>query len=209
MGLRRIFRLLSLAVMAGLVGGSGTVRLLAAPELRPPLVGVTLASGVIVPSQEAVRSLYGRTQVPFHGQVNFFLGRGFSLFAGVRYVRQKGSTQVAGRTIVEEHHPLEFRMVSARAGPEFSVSLRAVHFTMGMGLSHNWVQERWLDVPLNNDLKKWGLFVRAGIDLDLGRQWAIILRLEYSTVPTGRKTALGPRVNLGGNEVILGLLFRL
>jgi len=206
-----ISKLFFVAAALSIMALAGSVGLRAGSSELPfrPRVGLSLASGAFRADQDSFRALYGAVQAPFHGQVDVFLTRKISLFAGFRYLRKKGFTQIVGPVIVEEHHPLEFAVSSARAGIGFRLPARRFAFHLGIGGSFSQIRERWLDLPLDKALKGAGLFVNLGAGFEISRRWEIFARLEYSTLPTDLSSALEPMVNLAGTEAVLGLMFKL
>ena len=179
------------------------------PSPFRPWLGISAASGAFYAGQGSFRSLYGDVQAAIHIQADVHLSRKIFLFAGFRTLQTKGATAVIGTGIADEHYSLEFRVSSIRAGLGFRLPIRRFALRLGVGGSFNSVRERWLDFPEDEALKAAGFFGNIGFGFELGRRWEIFSRLEYATIPTDSGSALQSKVNLGGFEAVLGLMFKL
>jgi len=195
--------MVAVMTLAGLSG------LQASSNDRPVRLGISLAAGAFRADQGSVRSLYGVVQTPFHAQVDVFILRRVSVFAGFRYLSSDGSTRIVGPVIAEEQHPLRLRVSSFRAGACVFIPAGRFMLQAAIGGSYSRVRERWLDLPLDAALGGPGLFARLGAGYPLGRNWEIFSRFEYSTLATGEGSLLEPSVSLGGAEAVLGLMFKI
>jgi hypothetical protein len=175
----------------------------------PPWKGsFSLGTGIFYASQGDLRTLYGTLSVPFHAQLDLRVGGPFAVFGAYRYLGGRGSTVIVDPSFEEESFGLKLVVHSIRAGFRLDSSLGRSKIFAQVGGAFNLYKESWEETEIAVDGKVAGIFLAAGAEIPIGRAWAVQVRLEYASIPTGQGGLLESDVELGGVDAVLGIVYR-
>jgi hypothetical protein len=173
---------------------------------RAQELSISLAAGSFRASEEAYRGIYG-SSVPFSVDVWLKLKGPFGLGAGFATLGDKGKAVPMGEGGAE--YPVKLRRTSIPVVVFYQLGLKAVDIRLGAGLGAHRYEETWETVDLGFKGSKVSprFFAAASVDL-LGRL-SLFGSAIYDTVPTGAGSPLVGKVNLGGVQILGGILFRI
>ena len=80
---------------------------------------------------------------------------------------------------------------------------------MGGGASYCWYEERWEDLDIATEGKKWGPLLSFLAGYRLSPRWSVFGNIRYEPMPTGKSSLLVPEVKLGGLKIGAGVMFYL
>jgi len=187
--------------LAGLVVGLGLAGAARAQELS-----ISLAAGSFSASQAAYRRIYG-SGVPLAADVWLKLKGNIGFSAGFSRLTDKGRAVPLGEDGAE--YPLKFRRTSIPVIAFYQIDLNAVAVRFGAGLCFHRYEETWETVDLGfKGNKASPRFVIAASVALLGR-FSLFGSLTYDTIPTGAGSPLVQAVNLGGLQLLGGVVFRI
>ncbi|MGB8951492.1 MAG: outer membrane beta-barrel protein [Candidatus Aminicenantales bacterium] len=192
-----------------LLSGWGRPLLFSQTEQKASLLTISFAAGVFCPLQESFRELYGSAQIPVSLQVNYRFSEEFFVFTGLRYLQSSGKSKIVGPEYVSESYDLKFSMMSVRLGFFFTFKTGQFVPHAGIGANYNFYREKWEDLNYEVSDRKLGLLVLAGTEYTLNRILSLVGGIEYSSIQTNSGSKLESRVDLGGFEFYLGILFKL
>jgi len=172
-------------------------------------VGLSVTAGVGLPSDEVFRDVYGSTMVPIAAQVDWRIGTsGFGLFGGLRWISATGEA-IAEDSSLASGERLEFRMISWRVGPSWSVPRGPWGFGVGAGLAYNSYREEWDAAGLRTDDSGVGAVFQGRVERRLIGRLSALLRLEYSWFEADAPEHTGlASVSLGGTDIGGGVVLR-
>jgi len=199
----------SVSVFLGLILGAGPTRLWPSEPERTPRFAVSVEAGMFRAKQASFRTLYGGGPLVLSVHLRARLAAGLWAVAGWKTLSVEGTTAIAGPSFDGESYRLEFEMTSLRLGLRYAQAIGRFAVFAGAGGSTNRYKERWTDVAgLGGSGKNSGWYAELGGEFAAARFLTVFLRGEYSSVPTGRGSALEPDVDLGGLEAAAGVAFR-
>jgi len=146
---------------------------------------------------------------PIAAQVDWRIGTsGFGLFGGLRWVSATGEA-IAEDFSLASGERLEFRMLSWRVGPAWSVLRGLWGFGIGAGLAYNSYREQWDAAGLRTEDSGVGAVFQGSVERRFSRRLSALLRVEYLMfeADTSKDTGLGS-VSLGGLDIAGGVSFR-
>lgn len=180
-------------------------------NLHSQKLSLRAGTGIIRPTGNAVRSLYGNS-IPLVFDVGYRLGRNFGLAAGLEWRRDRGTALPIGEGT--EEFPVRLRMISApvSAFAEFSGGLGRIPFVvdLGAGVTWNSYKETWEGVNLSHSGSDWGYRLYAAADFRLFPRIGFFAQVRWETMPTGQESILDEgnvEINLGGVGLLAGLSF--
>jgi opacity protein-like surface antigen len=201
--------LCSVPVLLGLILGASPARLWPSESERTPGYAVSVEAGMFRANQASFRTLYGGGPLVFSVHLRARIAAGLWAVAGWKTLNVEGTTAIAGPSFDDESYRLEFEMTSLRFGLRYAHEIGRFAVFAGAGGSSNQYEERWTDVAgLGGSGKNLGWYAELGGEYAAARFLTVFLRGEYSSIPTGRGSALDPDVDLGGLEAAAGLAFR-
>jgi len=181
--------LFSIAV-AGVAGAQAAV--------PPARIGVSATFGAFWPVDSAMSDVYGSHLVPVTGQIDVRIVRGISLFAGLTWMSADGQSIIVGTPVVNEVSATTLGVTTVRIGAAVSKAV-AARWTLvgGAGAAVAGYEETWPDAGLAVNDHSIGFLVLGEARYALRSRWAVIGRVEYSTVRADVSDGNGS-VNLGG-----------
>jgi hypothetical protein len=135
----------------------------------------------------------------------------FGLTAGADWISKQGKALPLEQA--EEEFPLRFKRISVPLTVFYELSGKLgtvpVGLAVGGGVSWNHYKETWETAELALQGQTWGglAYVTAGVRLLAGV--GLFASLRWESVPTGKDSPLGNRINLGGLGLRGGVSFRL
>ncbi len=179
----------------------------AQPSLQAGRFGVSGTVGVLHPLHGEVSDVYGGALVSVTGHLDVRLAPWLSLFGGLKETRASGQSVVIGTPVADERHATSLRMASFRFGALMSHRI-ADRWTLagGAGASIAAYEEAWPDAQLDVSDRATGFLALGEGRYSLGPKWAIVARIEYSTIPTSAKEP-AVAANLGGIDASAGVRF--
>jgi hypothetical protein len=177
-----------------------------AAAARTQELSVSLAAGSFRASEEAYRGIYG-SSVSFSGDIWLKLKGHFGLGAGFTTLGDEGNAVPMGEDGAE--YPVKLRRTSIPVVVFYQLGLKAVDIRIGTGFGAHRYEETWETVDLGFKGNKVSprFFAAASVVL-LGRL-SLFCSATYDTIPTGAGSPLVDRVNLGGIQILGGILFRI
>jgi hypothetical protein len=183
-------------------------RLAGQTEKEPPRFNVSAVVGVLRPSDESFRALYGGSHVPVAVQLECRLGSRLALFGGVQFVGADGRTVAEGAQTGDETFPLRFGTSSVRAGVLVLMPKRNWTVFAGGGASYSTYHEEWMGAPISVSGATYGFVAQAGARRVLTGPISLSGVVEYSYVPADSDASSGGSIDLGGLGVSLGVGIR-
>jgi len=168
------------------------------------LLSFSFSFGYFQPKEEAFKELYGNNKFQLGFNLSCTLKKKLSLYSGLRYLSCRGETKIVGQEFQEEKYKLSFTIYSIPLGLTYSFSYKNIHPFLGGGVSYNIYKEIWDDLGLSFEDKKMGFFLIGGAEYFIWKRLALLVRVQYSSVPTKQGSKLVESVNLGGTELSLG-----
>lgn len=170
-------------------------------------ISFSFSFGYFQPTEEAFKELYGNNKFQLGLNLSFALKRNLSVYSGLRYLRCRGETKIAGQEFQEEKYKLRFTIYSIPLGLIYSFSYKKVHPFLGGGVSYNIYKEIWDELGISFENKKIGFFLMGGAEYFIWKRFALLGKAQYSSIPTKHGAKLDENVNLGGTEFSLGFSF--
>lgn len=168
-----------------------------------------LATGIRIPQQEAVRKIYGNIRVPWQFGVRFRFAEHWGMDAGLTYLAAGGRTRIVGSDLADENYRTRLTLCSVQLGLNHQWQLKRFRLSAGAGGSLNFYREKWSDSEILQKGDGAGFWIGAGGEYPLFSRFFLLGKIEYSSIPTGRGSALEKRVNLGGGQLLLGVAVHL
>jgi len=182
--------------------------LAAQAEKEPPRFNVSTAVGVLRPSDESFRALYGGSHVPVAVQLECRLWPRLALFGGVQFLGADGRTIVEGAQVGDESFPLRFTNSSIRVGALVLMPKRKWTVFAGGGASYSTYHEEWTGTQISVSGKAYGFVAQAGARHVLTGPISLSGGVEYTYVPANSDASPGGTIDLGGLGVSLGVGIR-
>jgi hypothetical protein len=172
---------------------------------RAQELSLSLAAGSFSASEKAYREIYG-PGVPFSVDVWLKLKGHFGLAAGYGWVGDTGlAVPMDGG---DAEYRVEFRRTSIPVVVFYQLDFKAFDIRLGAGLCAHRYEETWETVALGFKGNKVSpRFVMAASVALLGR-FSLFGSVTYDTIPTGAGSPLVNEVNLGGLQLLGGVVFR-
>jgi len=177
-------------------------------EKEPPRFNVSTSVGVLRPSDESFRALYGGSHAPVAVQLEYRLWSRLALFGGVQYLGADGRTIAEGVQDGDESFPLRFTTYSIRAGALVLVPKRKWTMFAGGGANYSTYREEWTGAPISVSGTAYGLVVQAGARRVLTGPISLSGGVEYTYLPADSDASPGGTIDLGGLGVSLGVGIR-
>lgn len=119
--------------------------LIPALPARADRVGVSLASGLFLPSMKEFRDIYG-APIPLAFAVSWTKTSGLGFSLGIEYIDKSGRTLGSG----DETLPLRFRMWTVPVTISYGYDRGWIRYAAGLGFSLNSYRETWEAAGLEN-----------------------------------------------------------
>jgi len=177
-----------------------------AAAARAQGLSVSLAAGSFRASEQAYRGIYG-SSVPFSGDIWLKLKGHFGLGAGFATLGDAGMAVPMGEDGAE--YPVKLRRTSIPVVVFYQLDLKAVDVRLGAGLGAHRYVETWETVDLEFKGNKVSPRFFAAASVALFGRLSLFGSATYDTIPTGAGSPLVDEVNLGGFQVLGGILFRI
>jgi hypothetical protein len=192
-----VMRKTILLVLSGLI--------LAAPALAGLEWGLSAGAGLFLQRQKEVGDIY-----PAAFQVGVQVWSGWKnvlLSAGFEYLSESGEAVPldGGR----ESFPLRLRVSSIPIMLHYRFWLKNVFLALGGGAGYFWYEERWEDLDIVSEGKKWGPIASFLAGYRFSPRWSAFGSLRYEPMPTGKSSLLLEEVKLGGLKLTAGVMFSL
>jgi len=178
--------------------------LIPALTARADRVGISLSSGLFLPSMKEFRQIYG-SPIPLAFAVSWTKTSGLGFSLGIEYVDKSGHTLGGGETL-----PLRFRMWTIPAAISFGYDRGWIRYAAGLGLSFNSYKETWEAAGLENlgsSSQRVGYLALLTVEVPFSSRFAALARIRYMTLSTNASSFLGHIVNLGGTSLQLGIAY--
>jgi hypothetical protein len=182
-----------------------TLFLIPALPARADRVGVSLASGLFLPSMKEFREIYG-SPIPLAFAVSWTKTSGLGFSLGIEYVDKSGRTLGDGG----ETLPLRFRMWTIPAAISFGYDLGWIRYAAGLGVSFNSYKETWEVAGLENlssSSRRVGYLALLTVEVPFSSRFAALARVRYMTLSTNASSFLAQIVNLGGTSLHIGVSY--
>lgn len=189
----------SALVLAALL--TGLVTALPAQELS-----LSLGAGGFFPSASVNRRIFG-SGPSFSADVSLKIKAGLGVSAGLGLTADKGKA-IPGTGGLDAF-PLELRRFSVPLVLFYQLDAGPAAVRLGAGLGYHSYRETWPTVPVEFRGHKVATRMALAVLLKVTGRISLLGSACYESIPTGAGTSLDPNVNLGGFQVIGGLLFRL
>jgi opacity protein-like surface antigen len=112
-----------------------------------------------------------------------------------------------GQELQEDKYKLSFTIYSIPLGLVYSFSLKKMRPFLGAGISYNIYKEIWDELEISFEDKKIGFFIIGGAEYFIWKSFALLGKVQYSSIPTKHGAKLDENINLGGTELSLGFSF--
>jgi len=175
------------------------------PEKQSPRFDVSVLAGVLRPSDESFRALYGGSHVPIAVQLEYRLRPRLALFGGVQFVGADGRTVAEGAQTGDEDFPLRFTAYSIRAGALMLTAKRGWTVFAGGGANYSSYHEEWTGAPIAASGAAYGFVAQAGARHVLSGPITLSGAVEYTYAPADSDASPGGRIDLGGLGISLGV----
>ncbi len=190
--------------------GAGLMFFLGALYIYPVSLSVRAGAGILWPTQDSFRELYGHT-FPLALEATIRFSGRFGLAAGADWISKKGKALPLEQA--EEEFRLRFQRISIPLTIFYELSGKLggvpVDLAVGGGVSWNHYKETWETADLASQGQIWGGLAYVTADFRLLARFGLFASLRWESVPTGRDSPLGNRINLGGVGLRGGVSFRL
>lgn len=178
-------------------------------EKEPPRFNVSAAVGVLRPSDESFRALYGGSHVPVTVQLECRLWPRLALFGGGQFLGADGRTIAEGAQVGDESFPLRFTTSSIRVGALVLMPKRRWTVFAGGGVSYSTYHEEWTGTQISVSGHTYGFVAQAGARYVLTGPILLSGGVEYTYVPAHSSDASADgTIDLGGLGVSLGVGIR-
>jgi len=182
--------------------GTALLALMAAGPVPAAELSIAGGGGLYLPVQQAFRDVYG-TAALFSLDVRWLATRNLGFSAGAltlsrrgTAVSQDGGTEALG---------VKLRLTSVPLAAFWHIPRGRLGIDLGAGLAYHDFEETWADEggPADSGAK-WGLLAYASVAYKLTPRLSVVGTWRYLDIPTGRKSLLTDKVNLGGFQVLVG-----
>ncbi len=179
--------------------------LIPALPARADRVGVSLASGLFLPSMKEFRDIYG-APIPLAFAVSWTKTSGLGFSLGIEYIDKSGRTLGSG----DETLPLRFRMWTVPVTISYGYDRGWIRYAAGLGFSLNSYRETWEAAGLENlssSSRRVGTLALLTVEVPFSSRFAALARVRYMTLSTNATSPLGKIVNLGGTSLQIGVSY--
>ena len=177
-----------------------------AAAARAQGLSVSLAAGSFRASEEVYREIYG-AGTPFAVDVWLKFKGPFGLAVGHGWVGDTGlAVPMDGG---DAEYPVEFRRTSIPVVVFYQLDFKAVDIRLGAGLCAHRYEETWETVDLGFKGNKASPRFFAAVSVALLGRLSLFGSATYDTIPTGAGSPFVNEVDLGGVQILGGILFRI
>ena len=166
-------------------------------------LGFSAGAGICVLRQKAVRDVYG-TGFPVGLQA--WTGRkNWRVSVGFEYLSERGEAMPLDGG--QDEFPLRLKVTSIPLLLYYQVWIKDVFLALGGGPSYSWYEERWEDLDIVTEGKKWGPVVSFLGGYQFSPRWSVFGNIRYDPMSTEKSSLVVPEVKLGGLKISAGILF--
>lgn len=169
-------------------------------------LSLSLAAGNFSASDDAYRQIYG-AGTPYAADIWLKAIGPFGLAVGYGQIRDTGNAVPLGENGTE--YAVKLSRSSIPVVVFYQIDIKAVAVRFGAGLGFHHYEETWETVDLGFEGNKASprFVIAASVDL-LGRL-SLFGSATFDTIPTGAGSPLSRDVNLGGLQILGGVVFRI
>jgi len=167
--------------------------------------GFSAGAGMCLLRQKEVRNVYG---AGFPVGIQAWTGWGnWWISVGLEYLSESG--QAAALDGGSDEFPLRLKATSIPVALFYQVRMKDMFLAFGVGASYSWYEERWEDLDIVTEGKKWGPLVSLLGGYRFNPRWSVFGNIRYDPMPTGKSSLLVQEVKLGGLKIGVGVMFTL
>ena len=196
----------SAAVLAASLAGSQV----AAQPARPgPGAGVEIAvtAGLFQPTEDSVRRVYEGGRIPWAVDGDVRVRGRLSVFAGARFLKMDG--RVSGiDPAVGVGTDTRLSTSSLRFGARVDHRWGALGLLAGLGAARTSYTETWPGVAAEFSGSAWGLLIQGGVVYRATRHVGVTGRVDWFRARTGEGSLLDEKVDVGGGDLMAGVVIR-
>ena len=179
--------------------------ILAAGSLAGVEWGLSAGAGLFLQRQKEVGDVY---PAAFPVGVQVWSGwKNVLLSVGFEYLSESG--QAVPLDGGGEEFPLRLRVSSVPITLHYRVWLKDVFLMLGGGADYFQYEERWEDLDIVAEGKKWGPVISFLAGYRFSSRWSAYGGIRYEPMPTGKSSLLVEEVKLGGLKLTAGVSFSL
>jgi len=167
--------------------------------------GFSAGAGLCVLRQKEVQEVYG-SGFPVGAQAWTGWGN-WKVSVGFEYLSESG--QAVALNGEADEFPLKLKASSIPIALYYQVWMKDMFLAFGGGASYCWYEERWEDLDIVTEGKKWGPLLSFLAGYRLSPRWSVFGNIRYEPMPTGKSSLLVPEVKLGGLKIGAGVMFYL
>jgi len=167
--------------------------------------GLSAGAGMCTLRQKAVQDIYG---AGFPSGVQAWAGsKNWIVSAGFEYMSERG--QALPLDGGQDEFPLRLKVSSIPIALYLQFWIKDVFLAVGGGASYFWYEERWEDLDIITEGKKWGPLLSFLAGYRFSPRWSLFGNVRYEPMPTGKSSLQVPEVKLGGLKIGAGVMFYL
>jgi len=167
--------------------------------------GFSAGAGMCLLRQKEVQDIYGPG---FPSGIQAWAGsKNWIVSVGFEYMSERG--QALPLDGGQDEFPLKLKVSSVPIVLYLQFWIKDVFLALGGGASYFWYEERWVDLDIITEGKKWGPLISFLAGYRFSPRWSLFGNVRYEPMPTGKASLLVPEVRLGGLKICASLMLYL